>query len=189
MHRGATANEGTSEVDEEATRADGSEPGARDVPDAVRPGLERVEEAGGPGELPPIQEILPHRRAMLFLEAVLASTEDRAHGRARIPAALCASDGARSLVPSTLAMEMAAQLAAYHASLPAWRKGADARDRGFLVRLTNCECSRSTLEVEVSFDVRVELTGSMSRLAMYKVVVGQDGEEFLHGQLNIMSGG
>ena len=137
--------------------------------------------------LPPIQEILPHRDTMLFLEEVTASLEDRAMGRARIPEALSMSGNEAPAAPIALAMEMAAQLAAYHASLPAWREGAEARDRGFLVRLTKVECERPTVEVGVSLDVRVELTGSMSRLAMYTVSVGPEGGEYVRGQLNIMS--
>lgn len=143
--------------------------------------------AGTGDGLPPIQEILPHRDTMLFLEEVTASLEDRAMGRARIPEALSMSGNEAPAAPIALAMEMAAQLAAYHASLPAWREGAEARDRGFLVRLTKVECERPTVEVGVSLDVRVELTGSMSRLAMYTVSVGPEGGECVRGQLNIMS--
>lgn len=91
------------------------------------------------------------------------------------------------MVPVILAIEMAAQLAAYHASLPAWRAGAGAADRGFLVRLTDVECERTTLEADVSMDVRVELTGHMSRLAMYSVVVRHEGADVVRGRLNIMS--
>ena len=145
--------------------------------------------SAGDAELPAIEEILPHRRGMLFLESVTDYAEDRAAGRARIPPALCGGDEGTPVVPVVLAMEMAAQLAAFHASMPAWRSGEAARDRGFLVRLTKVECERPTLEMDVPLDVRVELTGSMSRLAMYRVEVGPDGAPFVRGRLNIMSGG
>lgn len=150
------------------------------------------EQHDAPDGLPSIEEILPHRPPMLLLERVFSSTEDQARGRARIPAALVSCGdrktvGRDPVVPVVLAMEMAAQLAAYHASLPAWRGGAHAKDRGFLVRLTQVECDRPTLVPDAATDVRVELTGHMSRLAMYRVEIGPQGDAFVRGQLNIMS--
>jgi predicted hotdog family 3-hydroxylacyl-ACP dehydratase len=74
------------------------------------------------GVFPPIEELVPHRGAMLWLGRVLAAADDSLEAEATVPSeAWYAHDGAG--MPAWLGIELMAQALAAHVGLRGWRAG------------------------------------------------------------------
>jgi predicted hotdog family 3-hydroxylacyl-ACP dehydratase len=75
-----------------------------------------------PGALPPIESLVPHRAPMLWLEALVAASEDAVEVAARVPnerATLSDEPG----MPAWLGIELMAQAVAAHVGFRGWRAG------------------------------------------------------------------
>jgi predicted hotdog family 3-hydroxylacyl-ACP dehydratase len=74
------------------------------------------------GAFPPIEDLVPHRGAMLWLERVLGAADDCLEAAATVPTEAWYTDGQAGM-PAWLGIELMAQALAAHVGLRGWRAG------------------------------------------------------------------
>ncbi len=132
------------------------------------------------------KDVLPHRDSLLLLRRILELDQDHLAAIAMVGTD-CALDRG-GVVPTTLLVEMAAQAAAYHASVGAVQDGNEPAEKGFLVRLRKVEFEVETMDSGREVVVRVSRVGAMGGLAMYDFKCSLEQREVSQGSLSIMTG-
>jgi predicted hotdog family 3-hydroxylacyl-ACP dehydratase len=131
---------------------------------------------------PKVQELIPHRPPMLFVERLLGEADDGASCLGRIPhdCALVAS----GYVPAFVALECAAQTAAVWEALRRSRGGSPASPKtGYLVSIRDVILFRHTIPVEADLIATVRLAALAPPLANYSVDVSVEGARALSGTI------
>lgn len=135
-----------------------------------------------PGDLPPVETLLPHQPPARLVRSVLEVSAEGLTGVASIPGA--SPFAAAGRVPAFLGLEAAAQGAAVLEALG--RREAAAGPRiGYLVGLRGVRLAVAALPVERPFRFSVRLTGSAPPLSIYEAVVeGAGGAGILRGAIS-----
>lgn len=133
-------------------------------------------------ETPPIDELLPHRAPMQFLQRVLDRDGERIMCSARIPAACpLVRDGH---APAILAIEAAAQAAGVREALHRLAVGRpDCAPRGYLVSLRDVEFAAATIPADVPFAVAVRLQSVSLPLSTYAIEASTVSQPILRGTI------
>jgi predicted hotdog family 3-hydroxylacyl-ACP dehydratase len=131
---------------------------------------------------PPVEELIPHRPPMLFVERILGEADDGATCLGRVP------DGCalvtRGLAPAFVALEFAAQTAAVWEALRRSRDADTAGPRmGYLVSLRDVIVHRSTIPAGADLIASVRLSALAPPLATYGVDVAVEGACALRGTI------
>lgn len=168
--------------------ANGSVRDSRDLRDA--PLLLRSQpppprgEGRGDAAFPPVEELVPHRGAMLLVREVLAAGTESLTARAAVSPANSLIDAGRA--PSWLALEAAAQAAALHEALArSSEPGSPSEPRiGYLVSVRDAELG-APFAAGTPLLVTVRGAGGAGGLATYEVEVGleTDGRPVARGRL------
>jgi 3-hydroxyacyl-[acyl-carrier-protein] dehydratase len=146
---------------------------------------ERSQTMGGgspPRELPPWDELLPHRSPMRFVTAVEAERPDGLTCCARIPID-CALVSQGS-VPAFVGIEAAAQTAGTWEVLRRSRDAASAGARiGYVVAMRDVECSIARIPAEETLIASVALIAVSMPLTHYAIDVTLAGTPIVRGTL------
>lgn len=131
---------------------------------------------------PVIDELLPHRAPMRFLETILRETADGLICIARIPRA-CALVAGGSASP-VAAIEAAAQAAAAWEALRRWRDAGVAAPRiGYLVALRDVVFFMAKVPAERDLQVSVSLEAAAAPLTHYRIEVSMEGRLVARGTI------
>ena len=131
---------------------------------------------------PPLDELIPHRPPMRFVERILGEAEDGATCLARVPAA-CALV-TRGVTPTFVALEAAAQTAAVWEALRRSRDAGAASSRmGYLVSLRDAAFYQRTIPADTDLIATIRLVASAPPLTTYVVDVVVLGECALRGTI------
>jgi 3-hydroxymyristoyl/3-hydroxydecanoyl-(acyl carrier protein) dehydratase len=127
-----------------------------------------------PRGVPPIEDLIPHRAPMLFVEQLLGEAEDGATCLGRIPAGCpLVSAGA---TPAFVALELAAQAAAVWEGRRSRGLQGDAPPvTGYLVSIKDGKLHRTAIPAESDLFASVRLTARVPPLTMYAVEVVVEG--------------
>lgn len=129
-----------------------------------------------------IEDLIPHRPPMRFVERILVEAERGATALARIPRACALVSG--GLSPTYVALEAAAQTAAAWEALRRSRGGGDAGARmGYLVSLKDVVAHRGAIPADSDLTVSVRLEALAPPLANYAFDVAIDGALVLSGAI------
>lgn len=79
-----------------------------------------------PGALPPIEAVVPHRGAMLWLDRLITAADDAVEAAATVPADAGHLDSQPGM-PAWRGIELMAQAIAAHVGLRGWREGKPAK--------------------------------------------------------------
>ncbi len=135
-----------------------------------------------PRGAPPLDELIPHRPPMRFVERILGEAEDGATCLSRVPAA-CALVS-RGVTPAFVALEAAAQTAAVWEAL---RRSHDAGTStvrmGYLVSLRDVFLNRLTIPADADLIVTIRLVATAPPLTTYTVDVTVEGDCALRGTI------
>lgn len=134
------------------------------------------------GNFPPLDELLPHRPPMRFVQSILRQSADALDCLACIPAA-CAlvSDG---VAPAIAAIEAAAQAAAAWEALQRWHKhGEAAPHMGYLVAMRDIAFCMEQVAAGESLHVSVRLEAVTPPLSHYRFEVSRDGLRLAQGKV------
>lgn len=147
------------------------------------PAGRKVGRFGGDEERP--LPTLPHAGAARMLSRVLAARGDTIVAEAVLSAASPFAGLAREAgaAPAWVAIEMAAQAAA--ALELAGRDGDDGPRLGYLVRLRDVRCRRSTLPVGEPVRLEVTRGAAISTLRTYGIFASLDGAALVAGELSV----
>jgi 3-hydroxymyristoyl/3-hydroxydecanoyl-(acyl carrier protein) dehydratase len=133
-------------------------------------------------ETPPIDQLLPHRAPMQFVQRVLHREGERIMCSARIPAACPLVRNGHA--PAILAVEAAAQAAGVREALARLAAGRpDCAPRGYLVSLRDVEFAAGTLPADVPFVVTVRLQSVSLPLSTYAIEAGIMSQPVLRGTI------
>lgn len=148
---------------------------------ADRPGASFA--ARAPRDVPPLDDLVPHRAPMRFVTALVGEADDGVTCRARIPAACALVEGGAA--PALAAIEAAAQAAAAWEALRRSREaGAAAGPRvGYLVSARDVAFHRGTVPAESDFHVSIRLEAFTPPLATYAIEAVVEGEVALRGAI------
>ena len=129
----------------------------------------------------PLEELLPHRAPMRFVDGIAGEAEDGLSCTARIPEA-CAlvRDG---VAPAVVALEAAAQTAAVWEALRSLRSGGAGSHMGFLVSARDVELHAATVPAEATLLASVRLVAHAGPLAHYRVEVSHETQPLLRGTI------
>lgn len=136
---------------------------------------------------PRIQELIPHRPPMLFVDRILGEADDGATCLGRVPAA-CAlvRDGK---APAYVALELAAQTAAVWEALRRSREtGAPSPRMGYLVSIKDVVLYRRTIDADAELIASVRLEAAVASLSTYAVDVAVEGGLALAGSIGTYLG-
>jgi len=132
--------------------------------------------------VPPLEELIPHRPPMLFVERVLGEADDGATCRGRVPHACALVAG--GVTPTFVALELAAQTAAVW---EAWRRSrasaAAAVRMGYLVSLKDVVLHRSTIPADAELFASIRLVAAATPLTTYAVEIVVEGGLALSGTI------
>jgi len=135
-----------------------------------------------PRGAPSLDELIPHRPPMRFVERILGEAEDGATCLSRVPAA-CALV-TRGVTPAFVALEAAAQTAAVWEALRRSRDGGAASVRmGYLVSLRDVVFYQRTIPADADLIATVRLVATAPPLTTYVVDVAVLGECAIRGTL------
>jgi len=150
-------------------------------------GLPRAVAARRAAGAPPMDELIPHRPPMLFVERILGEADDGASCVGRVPAA-CALVH-RGTAPAFVALELAAQTAAVWEALRRRREaGAAPVAIGYLVSIRDVVLYRRTIEADAELIASVRLVAAMAELTTYAVDVSVEGGLALKGTIGTYLG-
>jgi 3-hydroxymyristoyl/3-hydroxydecanoyl-(acyl carrier protein) dehydratase len=131
---------------------------------------------------PPIDELIPHRPPMLFVDRILGEADDGLTCLARIPGA-CALV-TRGSTPAFVGLEAAAQAAAVWEALARSRAtGGPSARTGYLVSLRDVVLYRPTLPADADLIVSIRLVATAPPLTTYAVDAAVYGELALRGTI------
>jgi predicted hotdog family 3-hydroxylacyl-ACP dehydratase len=134
-------------------------------------------------DVPPLDELIPHRAPMRFVEGVEGGSMEEIACSASVPAA-CALAGAGS-APALAALEMAAQTAAVFEALQRRRGGGnEGALLGYLVGARDVRFARPRIEAGRPHTAFVRLAGLAPPLSTYRFEVGAAGEIVAAGSLS-----
>ena len=133
-------------------------------------------------KFPALNDLMPHRPPMRFLEAISHASERGLHGTARIPPE-CAM--ATNGVASPLAaVEAGAQAAAAWEALHRWRTGGEASPRmGYLVALRDVDYFAASVPAERDLSIAIQLENATPPLTHYRIDVRLDGTPLVRGTI------
>jgi 3-hydroxyacyl-[acyl-carrier-protein] dehydratase len=119
-----------------------------------------------PSDIPPLDDLLPHRPPMRFVERIEAESDEGVACSVRVP-----QNGAfteEGSAPALLALEMAAQSAAVFEALLRFRRGERGGARiGYLVGARDVRFARIRLSVEERLVASLRLSGIAPPLSTY----------------------
>ncbi|HVY07920.1 MAG TPA: hypothetical protein VHB46_18235 [Burkholderiales bacterium] len=119
---------------------------------------------------PALDELIPHRPPMRFLDAITAESESGLRGTAVVPATCALVVGGQA--PALVAVEAAAQAAAAWEALRRRRTGGNTGPRvGYLVALKSIAFFATHVPAGRRLEVRVELEAAALPLAHYRIAV------------------
>ena len=120
---------------------------------------------------------LPHGGPALLIEDVLEVDREGATCLARVPSGspFRHEDGARSVVPAYLAIEMGAQAAAL------CEGGEQGGQEGAIVSVRETRCHASSLDADVIYTVRVTLVECIPPLRYYRFEASLHDEVLVEG--------
>ncbi len=131
---------------------------------------------------PPLDELIPHRPPMRFVERILGEADDGVTCLARVPAA-CALV-TRGVTPAFVALEAAAQTAAVWEALRRSRdRGAASPRMGYLVSVRDAVFHQRTIPADTDLIATIRLVASAPPLTTYVVDVAVLGECALRGTI------
>lgn len=131
---------------------------------------------------PPVEELIPHRPPMLFVEQILGEADDGATCLGRVPPG-CALVS-HGLTPAFVTLEFAAQTAAVWEALRRSRDTGAAEARmGYLVSIRDVVVHRPTIPAGADLIASVRLSALAPPLATYSVDVAVEGERALRGTI------
>jgi 3-hydroxymyristoyl/3-hydroxydecanoyl-(acyl carrier protein) dehydratase len=131
---------------------------------------------------PPLQELIPHRPPMLFVERIVGEAEDGATCLGRVPGA-CALVASGS-TPAFVALEAAAQTAAVWEALRRSREaGVHTTRTGYLVSLSDVVLHQRTIPADADLIASIRLVATAPPLATYAVDVAVEGGLALRGTI------
>jgi len=140
-------------------------------------------------DLPGIQDLLPHRGAMRFLDEALELAPDRAVCRGRVrednPFLRGDATGAVTLDPVAL-VEFIAQAAAALVSAHDLARGPV---QGWLVGVRNLDLSGDPVTVGALLDVEVREVAKVGGFASFDGVVRSDGRVVAYGNVKVFKAG
>jgi len=148
---------------------------------AGRPARAPGERRGSGG--PDLDELLPHRPPMRFVERIERETDDGVVCAARVSERSAFSAGGSA--PALVALEMAAQSAAVYEALRRFRETNDAGARvGYLVGARDVRFARAQVPAGVTFLAAVEISGIALPLCTYTFDVSQESEVVVSGTVS-----
>ena len=119
-----------------------------------------------PSAVPDLDDLLPHRPPMRFVEGIEMETDGEVVCSARVPERSAFTE--RGSAPALVALEMAAQSAAAFEALVRFRKGGDAGARvGYLVGARDVRFARARVPAGVTLFAAVRLSGIAPPLSTY----------------------
>ncbi len=132
--------------------------------------------------VPPLEELIPHRPPMLFVERMLGEADDGATCLGRVPRACALVAG--GVTPAFVALELAAQTAAVW---EAWRRSrtatAGAVRMGYLVSNKDVVLRRSTIPADADLFASIRLVAATPPLTSYAVEIVVEGGLALSGTI------
>jgi len=132
--------------------------------------------------VPPVEELIPHRPPMLFVERVLGEADDGVTCRGRVPMGCALVAG--GVTPTFVALELAAQSAAVWEALRRSRaKTAGAVRMGYLVSIKNVVVHRSTIPADAELFASIRLVAEATPLTTYAVEIAVEGALALSGAI------
>ena len=162
-----------------------SGPAAAGVPDrpyAMGPGTPATR-TGRTSGVPDLDDLLPHRPPMRFVEGIETEIESGVVCAVRIPERSPISAG--SFAPALMALEMAAQSAAVYEALGRFRKTEEAGARiGYLVGARDVRFTRAQVPAGETLFASVRLSGMALPLCTYSFDVAQESEVVASGTLS-----
>jgi predicted hotdog family 3-hydroxylacyl-ACP dehydratase len=131
-----------------------------------------------------ITRVIPHAGRMALLDEVVAFSDTSLRARSgshRLPDHPLRRDGRLS---SSAGVEYAAQAAAVHGALVAFREAG--RRAGFLAMLRDVRWTVERLDdITADLDIRVQLVTSQTDSVMYDFVIGEADSTLLTGRLAV----
>jgi 3-hydroxyacyl-[acyl-carrier-protein] dehydratase len=119
-----------------------------------------------PSAVPDLDDLLPHRPPMRFVEGIETETDGGVVCSVRVPKKSAFTE--RGSAPALVALEMAAQSAAAFEALVRFRKGGDAGTRvGYLVGARDVRFARARVPAGVTLFAAVRLSGIAPPLSTY----------------------
>ena len=138
---------------------------------------------GEPFVHPPVEQLLPHRPPMLFVQRVLAVDEHFIACEAGFPID-CPLAAPGGVAPAIAAVEAAAQAAATWEALRRQSGGAEAGGRiGYLVSLRELTFMREGVSLASPFVVIVRLQSRVLPLSTYAIEVLHEHRQVLRGEI------
>lgn len=139
------------------------------------PGAWRATPAGGPrrtSRLPDLDDLLPHRPPMRFVEGIAAETDDEVVCAVRVPERSAFSE--KGSAPALVALEMAAQSAAVSEALRRIREtGGEGPRVGYLVGARDVRFARARLPADETLFAAVRVSGVALPLCTYAFEVAR----------------
>lgn len=140
------------------------------------------EEAVPLSGLPSLDELLPHRPPMRFIESVLAETAESLTCVASIPSACALASGGSA--PSVAGLEAAAQAAAAWEAMRRRRAGGAGAPRvGYLVALRNVVFFADRIPADRPLRVTVTLEAAVLPLSHYRAALSLNGRPLVRGMI------
>ncbi len=141
-----------------------------------------VEEVSLLSEIPPLDELLPHRPPMRFLQSIISEEQGALVALAAIPADCpLVEDGT---VAAVVGLEAAAQAAAAWEALQRSRDGGEAAPRvGYLVALREVSFFTDRIPAEQTLRVVVRLDASAPPLSHYRMALYADRKLLAQGMI------
>jgi len=135
-----------------------------------------------PQGLPRLDELLPHRPPMRFVERVVDETEEGITCLARLPGDCALVDQGTAL--AAVALEAAAQTAAVRESLRHWREATSSQPRiCYLVSVRDAVLYRETIPADVDLYAAIRLVTRSGPLCTYAVEVMTEDAMALRGMI------
>lgn len=161
------------------TGAGAPAPGLRPV--AVDEGRARAPQSAS--GVPELDDLLPHRPPMRFVEGIESETDDGVVCAVRVPERSAFNAGGSA--PALVALEMAAQTAAVCEALRRFRETGDAGARvGYLVGARDVRFARTSLPVGETLFAAVRLSGIALPLCTYAFDVARESEVVASGTVS-----
>jgi 3-hydroxyacyl-[acyl-carrier-protein] dehydratase len=146
--------------------------GDRGTPVAARP----------PRGIPPLDDLIPHRPPMRFVERLVGEAEDGITSLARVPAT-CALVS-RGIAGAFVALEAAAQTAAVWEAVHRSRRGDGTAPRiGYLVSARDVTMGRATIPAGADLVTSIRFEAAAGPLSHYAVEVVVEGAVALRGSI------
>ena len=132
--------------------------------------------------IPPMDELLPHRAPMQFIQSVVHEAADSIVCMASIPS-VCALVNKDS-VPAVVGLEAAAQAAAAWEALQRQRVGGSTTPRvGYLVALRETAFFVGRIPADTPLLVKVDLEAAAAPLSYYRIALYLDGKPLAKGTI------